>query len=870
MVTGTGRSYTRVAVVQLDIVPAALLQHRSPLEDPLFEIGAPDGLAPISGDVSPSWSARLEELRKRVRGAYVDQLRRRLWAALEACRAWGVKLVVCSEYSVPLELVVPMAEAFGDMVIVAGTHGVERLRSRGVYDYLGAPLPTPGTAVAPVLYGGRIVALPTKLNPAKPEVGSLVSGTEWSPVALAAEGMSHAMGVLVCLDFLYRESPRSRELIGAALDECRFLAVPSLTPLHSLPEFDAKGWEEARRYGRPVLYANCAQEGGTSIFVDDGRAVDLRRFPSDAPGLLERGDEGVVVADVNLGFERVGSSTRYDHARALRPVALASLVYRHRAELAEYAEWLDAHAPMFDDDRRVDDALRAVGEAREVLLRAGGAAESSSRSRRIRQLVSVHGRINTAEELRRYLREVIVSDDTLPLAGVRAALQLGAAEAINDWLREDVEISAEFVRVAKRLRESGQRAMDAQGVDGWLPAARETLQELQGWVAGRPLRDGAAAVASESAPGWATRPTPAREPMVSGGAPPVHDDAPPAPAQVSPPPPAPSPAPGAGSAGRSPMYSPADRDRLVELLLACNSVHSEGSWEQIISRMDRSIVVRIRRDPMLLRDVTEVATTCLGQRDGLFQLLSAVYYVDGDTYAWAALAEFGSARDDFYAPADSVCSAAEVRALAQAIDSARLSDDALRAARQQIQPRSRVVSATDPVSTPLLLAELNRDVRSGQGQLPPIFDFARRAAAAPHASALAAWSRETERRHGLGDDATQSDGASMSDDAQQRDDDSRVALEQAAAEVITLLRALFDAGQLKQLIASLPGGFYVLDELPGNASLADMAFEGVHALRRHGILDASGERFFSRLRQARPHRVDDIDRVAQRWRDANR
>ncbi len=855
MVTGTGRSYTRVAVVQLDIVPAALLRHRSPLEDPLFEIGAPDGLAPASGDVSPSWFARLEELRKRVRGAYVDQLRRRLWATLEACRAWGVKLVVCSEYSVPLELVVPMAEAFGDMVIVAGTHGVERQRSRGVYDYLDASLPIPGTAVAPVLYGGRIVALPTKLNPAKPEVSSLVSGTEWSPVALEAAAMSHAMGVLVCLDFLYRESPRSRELIGAALDECRFLAVPSLTPLHSLPEFDARGWEEARRYGRPVLYANCAQEGGTSIFVDDGRAVDLRRFPNEGPGLLERGDEGVVVADVNLGFERAGGSTRYDHARALRPVALASLVYRHRAESAEYAEWLDAHTPMFGDDSRVDDAIHVVGEAREVLLRAGGAAESSSRSRRMRHLVSVHERLNTAEELRRYLREVIVSDDTLPLAGVRAGLQLGAAEAINDWLREDVAMSAEFVRVADRLRGSGQRATAALAVDDWLPAARKALQELQGWVAGRPLRDGVA-VTSESEPGEVTtRPAP-------GGPPP--------PVRV-PPPPAPVPTPRAVSAGHSPADLAADRDQLVELLLACNSVHSEGSWEQIISRMHRRIVVRIKRDSTLLRDVTAVATTCLEQRDGLFQLLSAVYYVDGDSYAWVALAEFGSARDDFYAPADSVCSAAEVRALARAIDSARLSDDALRAARQQTQPRSRVVSATDPVSIPLLLAELNRGVRSGQSQLPPLFDFARRvAAAAPNGSALAAWSRETERRYGLGDNTTQSDGASMSDDAEQRDDDSRVAPEQAATEVIKLLRMLFDAGQLKRFIASLPGGFDMLAELPGAASLADMAFQGFRVLRQHGILDASGKPFFSRLRQERPGRVADIDRVAQRWRDANR
>ncbi len=47
MLSSTGASYTRVAVVQLAYHPAALVDRRSPLEDPIFDPkGGPDPLLP--------------------------------------------------------------------------------------------------------------------------------------------------------------------------------------------------------------------------------------------------------------------------------------------------------------------------------------------------------------------------------------------------------------------------------------------------------------------------------------------------------------------------------------------------------------------------------------------------------------------------------------------------------------------------------------------------------------------------------------------------------------------------------------------------------------------------------------------------------
>src|SRR5690606_4574343 len=146
-----------------------------------------------------------------------------------------------------------------------------------------------------------------------PERDSLVIGEGWAPIEFELGGgpaIPGPLGVMICLDFLYRERPEHREQVGPGLDRARFLAVPSFTPWHSAGEFANRAWEEARRDGRPGLWANVASQGGSSIFVDEGRGVELRNYPRRV-GLLEPGDEGVIVADVDLGYRRVGDSTRY-------------------------------------------------------------------------------------------------------------------------------------------------------------------------------------------------------------------------------------------------------------------------------------------------------------------------------------------------------------------------------------------------------------------------------------------------------------------------------------------------------------------------------------------------------------------------------
>jgi predicted amidohydrolase len=395
------------------------------------------------------------------REAYGAQLLARIEAVLAACRAWGAQIVVFPEYSIPWELLDAVAGAAGDLVVVAGTHTVDRsARKSGVYERLGAPaIPQTGQAVCPVLHRGRLLALVAKLNPAVPERSSLRPGEAWEPVAMP-EGIPGPMGVLICLDFLFRESDRHRALVAPKLGECRFLAVPSLTPHYTLPEFAGKAWEEARRYGRPVLYCDGASGGGTSLYVDEGAPQDLRRFP-DRAGYLEPGDEGVIVADVNLGHERVGRSTRFDAPMPVIPVAEASFVYRSNPVADAYARWLEEIAPFLarEDDGAIDAIAASAAQARDRLLDAGALTGAAARGRRLRRLVTEIDKVTSVDELRRFTREVVLPAEVLPFRDLRAAMAAGSADAIFDWLGQREARSAGFGEVEERLRKAGEAAV---------------------------------------------------------------------------------------------------------------------------------------------------------------------------------------------------------------------------------------------------------------------------------------------------------------------------------------------------------------------------------------------------------------------------
>ncbi|KFA89112.1 pentapeptide repeat-containing protein, partial [Archangium violaceum] len=432
------RAYTRVAVVQLACQPAIALPGRAPFEDPLFDLAHADALRP-EGEPPPELDTRFSELRERIARLHREQLLLKVQAILGQCQQWGVRLIVFPEYSLPWQVLEQVARAGGDLVIVAGTHSVTRpARQSGVYERLGGQLPALGQAICPVLHRGRLLGLQPKLSLTEMEQ-ELRPGQVWRPIPL--EGLPGPMGVLICLDFLHRGGEAHLKLVAEALEQSHFLAVPSYTPFHTIPEFHAKAQEEAQRYGRPVLWADVAvfsgkkAAGGSSIFVDEGHAGDLRRFPEHA-GYLEPGDEGVIVADVDLGFARVGPSTRYDQKRPIVPFAAAGLVYPVHPAGERYAQWLARVGPLLEreDDEAVEFLAQQVAEARPLLLDAG--ASNKAREARLRRLSRELDSLVSVEQFRRYTREIVLPPQALPLPALRAVLAGGAADAIFEWQKD--------------------------------------------------------------------------------------------------------------------------------------------------------------------------------------------------------------------------------------------------------------------------------------------------------------------------------------------------------------------------------------------------------------------------------------------------
>ena len=382
---------------------------------------------------------------------------RRVRAILAACQAWKVEVITFPEYSVPWQILEDMAHLVPDIVVVAGTHAVDRAAlNSNVYGNLGwsAPAPAPGMAVSPVLYQNRLVGLQSKLHSARQERKDLQLGKNWQPIPLG-EGLPGPMGVMICLDFLTRESSQHRDMVGPQLSECRFLAVPSLTPTHTLSEFAAKTNEEARRYARPVLYSNIAKYGGTSVYVDDDRRSSARTFPQNS-GCLEPGEEGVIISDIDMSLVPRGKSSRYGEGPVVRPFAAASLIYNHDAADQDYIEWLEDATPLLGGDgwSEMEGAVTLIENSRERLQAISKQSQAPTRTRRLSSLLVHLDKVTRMEELRQYIREVVMPPDVLSLALLQATMAKGATQQILTWLADHHDNS--IIKIAERVSNAAQ------------------------------------------------------------------------------------------------------------------------------------------------------------------------------------------------------------------------------------------------------------------------------------------------------------------------------------------------------------------------------------------------------------------------------
>lgn len=502
-ITGATKRPVRVAVAQIAFHPAV---HGS-LVDPLGRAD-PEGkvatslLPPDLGAPPEALREKHEALSSRIRDAYLDQTTKKLRCLVDQCRSWGVRLLVLPEYSVPAQVLRAVAEAAGPyMVVVAGSCFVDNnVRRRRWHEDLGGERPGLRQNVASVLLDSRLIATIAKTH-ATPEEQrmELASAAGWGPVVLPGEaGGSLSLGVLICLDFVKRDDdlpgqgPEGRGAVpephrapeprfGPRLNECRLLAVPALTPETSLPLFQGHHIEESGPGRRPVLFANWAPGGGSTIVVGERQWDEVKAFPTHA-GVLSANEEGVLIADVDLAVVGVGKGGRYGEALPCKPFAAASFVYT--ASEPSLAAWVSAlHEQLPETLGERDEADVLDGAVAWIQAHPPPRAPTTPmRELRWNRMHQTLENESSAEALRRLTREVVFPPDVLPLAGLEQALCRGAGKTLQTWIVGGQEGSAAFATAVAMLNERADRGEKERQT--WHDVGRRTWADVVDRIAG--------------------------------------------------------------------------------------------------------------------------------------------------------------------------------------------------------------------------------------------------------------------------------------------------------------------------------------------------------------------------------------------------
>ncbi|MCB9569867.1 MAG: hypothetical protein H6710_22055 [Myxococcales bacterium] len=433
-----GAQRIRVAVAQLAYHPAARVDGRSPLEDPLFvadSSGAlPSALRPPGCALDPIVEGRVATLERRVREVHGEQLLARITAILERCQRWGVELLVLPEYSVAAELLPAIAAAAGEVMVVAGSHVIDKRELQGasgggIYGDLGwqgDARAMQGCAAAPVLHRGEVVHLQGKLHPSEHgDERARWSGRRFATIDLAPLGVDGSLAVLFGNDLRDRSDAVWRDEIEAALGDCRLLAVIASPYLFSPAEGRLR--RPIERLGVPLLLALDATFG-----ADTSQIVNVDP-PAPPPFVAAPGEEALLLADVDLG------------RRHADYVGAPSLIFRVHPVADEYAAWSERFAGRLaradadpDADQGTLEALR--GEclaARDLLLDVGALIEGDARDRRLRIVADPDAPIADLDHLRALTREVVLPRACLPLDHLGPAMARAALQQLYAWLGEE-------------------------------------------------------------------------------------------------------------------------------------------------------------------------------------------------------------------------------------------------------------------------------------------------------------------------------------------------------------------------------------------------------------------------------------------------
>lgn len=291
----------RTAVLQFDYAPAAVLEF-SYLEEPAQLVEGERGITSlhIQGE-----QGIISQLRESVAQRQSEFTRSRLVQVLERVNELAVDLLVLPEYSVPANCLSVLTSAAPGLCVVAGSHSVTSSTLKTCLE-LGLHLDQSdvGKSIAPVRMPDGNWQKVEKLTRSKFE-GAMRPGTNWDLItARTRRGLKYTVAVMLCVDFINDQDPAF--IAGVPRDiwtKPDIFVVPSYTP--TIRDFAAKSRAVVERLHHPVVYANVASVGGTSIYC---HFRDQNEFVEGfGTKQLPRGSEGLVVADVALKHQQQSS-----------------------------------------------------------------------------------------------------------------------------------------------------------------------------------------------------------------------------------------------------------------------------------------------------------------------------------------------------------------------------------------------------------------------------------------------------------------------------------------------------------------------------------------------------------------------------------
>ncbi len=445
--------YLRIAVAQLHYTPSAVISESSLLDQPFgLEDSEPWCKVP-AGLKFRDLLLRRKVLGAQMRELYCEQIAAKLAGIIEHCAKWHCNLLVLPEYSVPPECIARLLETCGSMAVVLGTHYVEPTRTRTTfYQSLGITNPKAGHAIALVASGGAIVGSQLKMQQSKWEPDIRLS-QEWAPIPLEALG-NRPLGILICIDFLNDKADSFARFVQPHLAGDMLLAVPSHTPSGSREEFEQSLRKEAKRYGRPVAYANTASGGGSTVYVEDANTD--KAFPLGI-AVLEPGQEGVAIVDIDAERNRPRDSraTRLDHRPVARPVAASQILYLADQSGKDHELCIEDVVADSDLDRLVE----AV-KTHQVRLEASAIGVGRHTADRVLDLIEKIDNIDDSERVLCRLRDVFLAASILSPLSLRKLMLDIADDETGRWnANGDPELTGFIAKCRSQLQAAKNGAL---------------------------------------------------------------------------------------------------------------------------------------------------------------------------------------------------------------------------------------------------------------------------------------------------------------------------------------------------------------------------------------------------------------------------